>query len=164
MAKDALVSEDLASKFATEKETPYTRWVKNEGLDIISAHYIRSLNTVDLKPWARRGGKGVYINHEASRTSNDCYVCEIAPGKQLEPQRQIFEEMIYVLSGRGSTTVWNDQGHRITFELHAPALQWLWQRCGTFCGGDQRPTRDQLVRRPQLCVQHTARLCQPFQW
>jgi len=122
MAKDALVSEDLASKFATEKETPYTRWVKNEGLDIISAHYIRSLNTVDLKPWARRGGKGVYINHEASRTSNDCYVCEIAPGKQLEPQRQIFEEMIYVLSGRGSTTVWNDQGHRITFEWQAGAL------------------------------------------
>jgi oxalate decarboxylase/phosphoglucose isomerase-like protein (cupin superfamily) len=49
-------------------------------------------------------------------------VCEIAPGKQLEPQRQIFEEMIYVLSGRGSTTVWNDQGHRITFEWQAGAL------------------------------------------
>ncbi|MDE3234279.1 MAG: ethanolamine ammonia lyase-activating protein, partial [Pseudomonadota bacterium] len=41
---------------------------------------------------------------------------------QLEPQRQIFEEMIYVLSGRGSTTVWNDQGHRITFEWQAGAL------------------------------------------
>jgi oxalate decarboxylase/phosphoglucose isomerase-like protein (cupin superfamily) len=49
-------------------------------------------------------------------------VCEIAPGKQLEPQRQIFEEMIYVLSGRGSTTVWNDEGHRITFEWQAGAL------------------------------------------
>jgi oxalate decarboxylase/phosphoglucose isomerase-like protein (cupin superfamily) len=30
--------------------------------------------------------------------------------------------MIYVLSGRGSTTVWNDQGHRITFEWQAGAL------------------------------------------
>ena len=28
MAKEALASEDLAKKFATEKETPYTRWVK----------------------------------------------------------------------------------------------------------------------------------------
>ena len=122
MAKDALVSTELAAKFATEKETPYTRWVQNEGLDIISAHYVPSLNTVDLKPWARRGGKGVFINHEASRTSNDCYVCEIAPGKQLEPQRQLFEEMIYVLSGRGSTTVCNDAGVRITFEWQAGAL------------------------------------------
>lgn len=122
MTKSALVTEELASKFATEKETPYTRWVANEGLDIISAHYIPDLHTVDVKPWARRGGKGVYINHEASRTSNDCYVCEIPPGKQLEPQRQLFEEMIYVLDGRGSTTVWNDAGKRITFEWQAGSL------------------------------------------
>ena len=104
MAKNAIVSEELANKFATEKETPYTRWIRGEGLDIISAHYVPSLHTVELKPWARRGGRGVFINHEASRTSNDCYVCEIAPGKSLEPQRQLFEEMILVLSGRGSTT------------------------------------------------------------
>ena len=122
MAKDAIVSTELANKFATEKETPYTRWVKAEGLDIISSFYVPSLNTVDLKPWARRGGAGVYLNHDASRTSNDCYVCEIPPGKSLAPQRQLFEEMIYVLSGRGSTTVWNDAGQRITFEWKAGAL------------------------------------------
>src|SRR3954453_15929700 len=122
MTKNALVSQELASKFATEKETPYTRWVAAEGLDIISAHYVPSLHTVDLKPWARRGGKGVFINHEASRTSNDCYVCEIPPGKQLEPQRQLFEEMIYVLDGRGSTSVWNDAGKKVSFEWKAGAI------------------------------------------
>ncbi|MEY3553127.1 MAG: hypothetical protein RL735_1475 [Pseudomonadota bacterium] len=122
MAKDAIVSDEMAKKFATEKDTPYLRWVRSEGLDIISAHYVQNLRTVELKDWARRGGKGVYINHEASRTSNDCYVCEIAPGKKLEPQRQLFEEMVLVLEGRGSTTVWNDEGKRITFEWGAGAL------------------------------------------
>jgi len=116
------VSEDLAKKFATEKDSPYTRWVRKEGLDIVSAHYIPNLHTVELKPWARRGGNGVYINHEASRTSNDCYVCEIPAGQKLEPQRQLFEEMIYVLDGRGSTSVWNDAGKRVTFEWKAGAL------------------------------------------
>jgi len=116
MAKDAIVSDEMAKKFATEKDTPYNRWVANEGLDIISAHYIADLNTVELKPWARRGGRGVYINHEASRTSNDCYVCEIPPAGELAPQRQLFEEMIYVLDGTGSTTVWNDAGNKMTFE------------------------------------------------
>ena len=77
MAKNAIASEELASKFATERDTPYLRWVRNEGLDIIGAHYVPNLRTVELKPWARRGGSGVFINHEASRTSNDCYVCEI---------------------------------------------------------------------------------------
>jgi len=120
--RDAIVSDELASKFATEKDTPYTRWVENEGLDIIGAHYVPNLHTVELKPWPRRGGKGVYINHEASRTCNDCYVCEIPAGQKLAPQRQLFEEMILVLDGRGSTTVWNDAGKRITFEWKAGAL------------------------------------------
>jgi len=61
---ETIVSENLAAKFATEKETPYTRWVHGEGLDILSAVYVPSLNTVELKPWARRGGKGVYLNHD----------------------------------------------------------------------------------------------------
>ncbi len=115
MSKDALVSDEMAKKFAIEK-SPYIRWVESEGLDIISAHYIKNLNTVELKPWSRRGGRGVYINHEASRTSSDCYVCEIPAGGELAPQRQLFEELVYILSGSGSTTVWNDAGHCVTFE------------------------------------------------
>ncbi|MFD4325625.1 hypothetical protein ACFWQC_13390 [Nocardioides sp. NPDC058538] len=114
--KDAIVSDDLAKKFKTEKDSPYVRWVADEGLDIIAAHYVEDLKTVELKPWARRGGRGVFINHEASRTSNDCYVAEIPAAGVLEPQRQLFEEMILVLSGHGSTSVWNDAGKKVTFE------------------------------------------------
>ena len=124
MAKDAIVSKELAEKFKTEKDTPYLRFVRGDGLDIISAQYVPNLCTVDLKPWPRRGdgAKGVFINHEASRTSNDCYVCEIAPGKKLEPRHHLFEEMIMVLSGRGSTTVWNNAGARVTFEWKAGSI------------------------------------------
>ena len=118
----AIVPDTVAKKFESEKATPYTRWVAEEGLDIIDAMYVQNLHTVDLKPWARRGGRGVYLNHDASRTSNDCYVCEIPPGQQLAPQRQLFEEMIYVLDGRGSTTVWNGAGKRLSFEWSAGAI------------------------------------------
>ena len=122
MTQSPTVSEEFANKFAVEKETPYVRWVKSEGLDIISAQYVANLRTVELKPWPRRGGKGVYINHDASRFSNDCYVCEIPAGGKLAPQRQLYEEMILVLDGRGSTSVWNDAGKRITFEWKAGAI------------------------------------------
>src|SRR4029079_12661705 len=112
---DVKVSEKLAKKFATEKDrdNPYQRWVRAEGLEIVSGTYVPNLRTVDLKPWPRRGGSGVFINHDASRLSNDCYVCSIPPGQKLAPQRQLFEEMILVLDGRGSTSVWNDEGKRI---------------------------------------------------
>ena len=143
MAKNAMVSDELAKKFATEKETPYTRWVKGEGLDIIPSYYIPDLKTVELKPWARRGGRGVYMNHEASRTSNDCYVCEIPAAGKLAPQRQLFEEMVMIVSGRGSTAVWNDAGQKITFEWKAGALFAIpvnaWHQ--HFNGSGQEPAR-----------------------
>jgi len=121
-SKNALVSDAIAKKFETEKATPYTRWIAAEGLDIIDAMYVPNLHTVELKTWARRGGRGVYLNHDASRTSNDCYVCEIPPGKQLEPQRQLYQQLIYVLDGRGSTSVWNDAGQKVSFEWKAGAI------------------------------------------
>jgi len=143
MAKDALVSQELADKFKTEKDSPYLRFVRGEGLDIISAQYVPNLRTVELKPWARKNGKGVFINHEASRVSNDCYVCEIAPGRKSEPQHHLFEEMILVLSGRGSTTVWNNAGARVGFEWKAGAifaipLNYWYQH---FNGSGQEPVR-----------------------
>ena len=137
------VSAEFARKFASEKETPYERWVQGEGLDIISAHYVPDLKTVDLKPWARRGGRGVFINHEASRFPNDCYVCEIPKGGKLAPQRQLYEEMVLVLEGRGSTTVWNDSGQRITFEWKAGALFAIPLNCWHqhFNGSGSEPAR-----------------------
>src|SRR6266478_3739038 len=142
---DVKVSEELAKKFATEKDrdTPYQRWVREQGLEIISGHYVANLRTAELKPWPRRGGAGVYINHDASRTSNDCYVCQIPPGKSLAPQRQLFEEMVLVLVGRGSTSVWDDAGHRITFEWKAGAMFAIPLNCWHqhFNGSGQGPAR-----------------------
>ena len=104
---------------------------------------MRNLKTVELKPWARRGGKGVFINHEASQVTNDCYVCEIPPGKALNPQRQMFEEMVLVLSGRGSTTVWAKDGRRTTFEWKAGAIFAIPLNCQHqhFNGSGQEPAR-----------------------
>ena len=50
MTKQAIVPDDMAKKFAKEKETPYTRWVRNEGLDIIDGVYVPDLHAVELKP------------------------------------------------------------------------------------------------------------------
>jgi oxalate decarboxylase/phosphoglucose isomerase-like protein (cupin superfamily) len=143
MAKDLTVSHDLANKFAAELDQPYLRWVKSEGLDIISAQYVRNLRTVELKPWARRDAKGVMINHDASRISNDCYVLEIAPGGKVAPQRMMFEEMILVLEGRGSTSVWNDAGAKVTFEWQAGTMFAIPLNCWHqhFNGSGRQPAR-----------------------
>ena len=59
MNRHAIVSDKLANKFRTEKETPYTRFIAAEGLDLINGNYVPCLNEVKLKPWARRGAVAV---------------------------------------------------------------------------------------------------------
>ena len=103
MAKDAIVSEELAKKFSTEKDTPYLRWVRSEGLDLISAHYVQNLRTVELKPWARRGGSGVYINHEA--VAHVERLLRLRDSGQDARAAPAVRGVILVLDGRGSTTV-----------------------------------------------------------
>jgi len=116
MNTQAVVSDKLARKFRAEKETPYTRFIAAEGLEIRSGIYVESLHEIELKPWARRGGSAVFLNHDASRTTNDCYVMEIPAGGKLAPHRQLIEETVLILSGRGSTVVWDDSGHKVSFE------------------------------------------------
>jgi hypothetical protein len=140
---DAIASDDLAQKFKTEKDTPYQRWVRSERLDLIDARYVRNLRTVELKSWVRRGGRGVFLNHDASRTTNDCYICEIPPAGKLAPHRQMYEEMVFILDGRGSTTVWNHAGQRVTFEWQAGAIFGIPINCWHqhFNGSGQAPVR-----------------------
>ena len=60
VAQDAIVSEELAKKFAIEKETALScAGSRGEGLDVIGAHYVPNLHTVELKPWARAAASGV---------------------------------------------------------------------------------------------------------
>src|ERR1700747_1807762 len=101
MAKDAIVSKDLADKFKTEKDSPYLRFVREEGLDIISAQYVPNLRTVELKPWGRESARGAYTTHTPGPPRSVFYFWEMGPGKNPEPQHRLSEEMILVLSGRG---------------------------------------------------------------
>ena len=88
--------------------TTYQLFLEREGIPVIRAFHIEDIRQVDLHPWPRMGGRGVYLNLEGTEGVNDCYISEIPPGRSLEVQKHMFEEMIFVISGRGATTVWRD--------------------------------------------------------
>ena len=99
---------------------------------------------------------------------------EIPPGKSLAPHRQLYEEMILVLSGRGSTTVWNDAGARITFEWKDGALFAIPLNChhqhfngsgqgaGALRRRHQCAAGDQSLRGHRFHLQHQIRLQGPL--
>ena len=123
--------------------TPYMIWQEKEGIPSIGGHSVEDLFNVDVFPWARMGGKGVFINLEGSEQANDAYVCEIPPGQALEPQRHLFEAFVFVLSGRGATTIWQPSGNKQSFEwgagsLFAPPINCNYQ---LFNGSGTEPAR-----------------------
>lgn len=101
---------------------PYGDWIKRQNLPIYTGHFVEDLNTMELAPWALTGGRGAIIDLIGSERSTGAYAGEILPGGQLKPQRHLFEETVYILSGRGATTVWTADSPRRSFEWQAGSL------------------------------------------
>ncbi|MBI2360105.1 MAG: cupin domain-containing protein [Deltaproteobacteria bacterium] len=131
--------------------TSYQKFFMEEGIDSVSGLGVRDMKNMPLKPWRRMGGYGVYIDLDGTilkgeatvGQTNNAYICEIAPGGSLTPQRHIFEELIFVLSGRGATTVWMSEGKKQTLEwqegsLFSPPLNAWYQH---FNGSGDKPAR-----------------------
>ncbi len=100
----------------------YQAYQGGEGIPILTGFAVDDLRTVEVKPWARRGGLGTFVNLDGTGGTNDAYVCEIPPGKSLNPQHHMYEEMIYVLEGNGATEVWYDERRKVSFEWQKGSL------------------------------------------
>ena len=93
----------------------YQAFIESEGIPIVTGFFVEDLNTVEVAPWPRVGGNGAYVDLDGNAHTNDAYVCEIPPSKSLNPERHMFEKLIYVLSGRGATSL-TQGGREQTFE------------------------------------------------
>src|SRR5688572_28446327 len=105
-----------------QKINAYEAYQAREGIPSIRGFAVEDLHTVEVKPWARRNALGTFINLDGTGGVNDAYVLEIPPGGATEPQRQLYEEMVYVLDGNGSTQVWYDDDRKVSFEWKAGSL------------------------------------------
>ena len=110
------MSLDLTKNSAYIDKTPYEVWQETEGVPIYKGLAIDDLTAVAVGPWKRKGATGAFINLLGSGRSCDSYVCEIPAQGQTLPERYLFEELIYVIKGRGATSVWTEGGRKQTFE------------------------------------------------
>jgi mannose-6-phosphate isomerase-like protein (cupin superfamily) len=106
------------------KADAYKDWLKKEGVKVYEEFYFPSLAKVELGPWERKGGAGAVLHITYQRMPNDCHVVEIKPGGNSEPEHHMYESTIYVVSGRGATTIWQDKDgkRKQSFEWHAGSL------------------------------------------
>src|SRR5262249_4408741 len=121
----------------------YQQWQREEGVPVLSGVHVPDVKMAELGPWARKGGSGAFVNLEGTGGVNDAEIVEIAPGGKSEPERHLYEEMVFVVSGRGSTSVWYDEAHKQTFEwgrgsLFAIPVNAMYQH---FNGSGREPAR-----------------------
>ncbi len=126
------------------RHDPYREFQKEEGIPVYTGFHFSDLRTLEVKPWSRMGGLGAYVNLFGEELSGGNYISEIPPGQSLKPQRHMFEEIVYVLSGRGATTFWTHEGEpKGTFEWKEQSLFALPPNIGYqhFNGDEKRPAR-----------------------
>jgi gentisate 1,2-dioxygenase len=93
----------------------YLEWVKTEGVPIVEAYAVDCL-TQPLEPSPRLGGLGAYIHLVGRGDNASCYLAEIPPGGSLNPEKHLHDKLVYVLAGRGATTVEAPNGRKHSFE------------------------------------------------
>ncbi len=103
-------------------KSDYDRWLEAEKVPVFSGFNVPNLKEIELEPWDRIGGKVMYILLDGAENTNDAYVAEIAPTKQLKVERHLYEEVIYILKGRGATTVWHEEEKKQAFEWQEGSL------------------------------------------
>ena len=74
------------------------------------------LPAVETRPWPRYEVNGAAVHLKGRGDFVSMFVLDLARGAASAPQRHLYEEVVYVLSGRGSTTIDAADGTRHSFE------------------------------------------------
>src|SRR5438445_79750 len=107
--------------YLKDRYPDYGKWSQQQEVPVISGHHVEDCRTLPLRPWPAKGGSGVLINL-SNQSLDDAYVMEIEPGGSLVPERHLYEELMFVISGRGSTSVWQEGGEKVHFEWQPGSL------------------------------------------
>ncbi|NKQ12732.1 hypothetical protein [Pseudomonas sp. SST3] len=101
----------------------YLDWVEREGLPVTEAFGI-DLFELETKPWARAGDgvKGAAAHLKGRCDFSNMFLYDIAPGKSTSPQQHLYEDVFYVLEGRGSTQIEFSDGRKHSFEWGPKSL------------------------------------------
>jgi len=102
-------------------KSSYQNFVRQEGVPLYEGSALEDLGSLTLADWERRGGKAAYTRLGDQEFYN-LQIVEIPPGGELKPERHMYDSVMYVMKGRGATTLWQEGEPRTTVEWEEGAL------------------------------------------
>ena len=121
---------------------PYIAWTEKEGVPVTEDFGVDLLKC-PTGHWPRFGVEGGIVNLKGRGDFVSIFVLDLKPGAQTSPQKHVFEEVVYVLSGHGSTTVESSDGRKHSFE---------WGPKSSVCAAAQRALPALQCQRPGACT------------
>jgi uncharacterized RmlC-like cupin family protein len=100
---------------------PYGSWAQREGIPVIEDFGVDLLK-VPTANWPRFGVEGAIVHLKGRGDFVSIFVLDLAPGAATEAQQHLYEEVVYVLSGHGSTTIETSDGRKHSFEWGPKSL------------------------------------------
>jgi uncharacterized RmlC-like cupin family protein len=100
---------------------PYMIWSEKEGVPVTEDFGVDLLKCPTAH-WPRFAVEGGIVNLKGRGDFVSIFVLDLKPGAQTSPQKHLFEEVVYVLSGHGSTTVESSDGRKHSFEWGPKSL------------------------------------------
>src|ERR1700758_3670026 len=85
--------------------TPYDDYMEAQGIPVYRGIGVRRVQDMPLKRWNRMGGNGTFIQLYGTEGRWGCYVVEVPGAGALNPERHMYEEIMVVVEGRGTTEI-----------------------------------------------------------
>jgi oxalate decarboxylase/phosphoglucose isomerase-like protein (cupin superfamily) len=82
-------------------KTYYERWMEKEGVPIVEGFGVSDVGRISLRPWSRLGCDGAYLQLRGLEGITGVYIGRIAPGTMTEPEKHLYEKVIYIIQGEG---------------------------------------------------------------
>jgi oxalate decarboxylase/phosphoglucose isomerase-like protein (cupin superfamily) len=82
-------------------KTYYERWIEKEGIPVVDAFGVTDLRNIPSRRWQRLGCQGAYLQLRGLEGITGVYMGKIAPETSLEPERHLYEKVIYIVQGNG---------------------------------------------------------------
>ena len=92
---------------------PHYLWAQSLGLPIHRGYYIEDGRTVELGWWEERKCFTAFVMLSGQEGTGETRITEIPPGESLPPLKFALDELVYVLSGRGFTTIWEGGASKV---------------------------------------------------
>lgn len=107
---------------AWQRGSAYEQWIASTDLPIHRGYHLEDLRTVELGWWDERQCGAAFCVLAGQEGISEVRVSEVPPARSTAPTRMAFDEIVYVVDGRGLTSVWVEDRPPKTFEWQKHSL------------------------------------------